>query len=113
MPQRDIRRHHRLCYTIPARISWEGLHGSPRHAQVKCIDLSETGLRLEAPEPIPVRSSVYLRAERINLAGSATVKHVERQGAKYILGLELNSALQGEALAILRETESLRKLASL
>ena len=112
MSQKDIRRHHRIPYLGPVRISWEGTNGCPKYAQARCLDISEGGLRIEVPEPIPVRSRVSICADRINLAGSATVKHVVRQGAKYVLGLELSQVLRDQALARIREPWAFRKPAS-
>lgn len=98
MARNDIRRHHRIPYLGPVRISWEGARGERKYAQVKSCDVSEGGLRVEVPEAIPTRTTVWLRADRIQFSGSATVKHVTRVGAKYILGLELSQAIRGEAL---------------
>ena len=64
----------------------------------KCLDVSEEGIRVEVPEPIPARTNVMLRAEQMNLTGSAIVKHVERQGLSYFLGLELSQALLARTL---------------
>lgn len=70
-----------------------------RYAHGKCRDMSQGGLRIEVPEAIPLHATVGLQAERIKFTGSATVKHVTREGAKYILGLELSHALREEVLA--------------
>jgi hypothetical protein len=103
---KDIRRHHRLPYAGRVRISWEGPHGLPRFALGKCLDISEEGMRIEAPEPVPLYSNVALQAEQINLAGSATVKFSSRLGAKYILGLEMTQALRERTLRVIREAEA-------
>ena len=64
----------------------------------KCLDISEEGIRVEVPESIPARTNVMLRAEQLNLTGSAIVKHIERQGLSYFLGLELSQALLARTL---------------
>ena len=102
MSKADIRRHERLPYLGPVFISWEDKHGLPKYAQARCRDVSEGGLRIEVPEPIPVHSRISLRADRIDLHGSATVKHIARYGSKYILGLNLSQALRDKALAVIR-----------
>ena len=94
MPTKDIRRHRRSPYSGPVRISWSDARGSFRYAQAKCIDISQSGLRIELPEPIAVRTQVLLRLERTNLAGAAWVKHVSRHGARYSMGLELSQPLR-------------------
>jgi hypothetical protein len=108
MPASDVRKHRRIPYMGPIRLSWEDERGQPRFVQSKCVDISERGLRVEAPQPIPVRTCVMLRAERINLSGSATVRHSERYGAKYLLGIELSQILHEKTLALVREPWALR-----
>jgi hypothetical protein len=107
-PAKNIRRHHRIPYVGPIQVSWEDASGRSRFAQAKCIDLSETGVRVEAPEPIPISTCVMLRVDRIRLAGASRVKHVERYGSKYIVGLELTEALRDESLAWIREPWAFR-----
>jgi PilZ domain len=105
---KDVRRHHRVPYIGPVQISWESADGNTRYAQGKCVDLSEGGLRVEVSHPVPVRTNVSLRADRIKLAGSAWVKHSTRHGARYILGLELSQVLTDKALTAVREPWALR-----
>lgn len=69
----------------------------------KCLDLSEGGLRVEAPQSIPARTPVSLRAEGIQFSGNASVKHQRRQGSNYVLGLELSEALRDKVLAAIRK----------
>jgi hypothetical protein len=101
--KRDLRRHQRVQYLGPARISWEDANGFPKYAQGSCLDVSASGLRMnvEVFEPIPVRSRVSLRVDRIKLAGSATVRHVARRGAKFVVGLEMSQAFGADALCMI------------
>jgi PilZ domain len=112
MAKKDIRRHHRVSYLGRVVISWVDPHGQPKYAPAKCLDVSEAGMRIETPEAIPVRTNVSLRAEQIDLAGSATVKHVEGRGSKCILGLELSQALRDRTLKVIRDAEASGKLVS-
>lgn len=107
MSSKDSRRHRRIPYLGPIQISWES-YGQTRFAQGKCLDISENGLRIEVPIPVPVRTSIVLRAERIQLSGSATVRYSTRYGAKYILGIEMSQVLQEKTLAAIREPWALR-----
>ncbi len=100
MPDRNIRRHRRILYPGPVRLSWQDARGVACYALGKSLDVSEGGLRIECTEPIPSAAVVSLRAERLQISGSATVKHIVRRGAKYILGLELNQALLQRTLAL-------------
>ena len=105
---KEARRHHRIPYSGSIRISWVEPSGSPRFANGKFIEVSESGMRIEVPVNIPARTAIQLNAERIKLAGSATVKHVVRHGAKYLLGLELSQTLQEKTIIALREPWALR-----
>lgn len=91
MSQGDIRRHPRTAHPAKVRISWIHSDGQPRFAQARCVDQSEGGVRVEAPEPLPVRSYVVLHSDQMKFGGGAVVKHVTRQGLKYTLGLALSS----------------------
>ena len=97
MSTENLRRHRRILYTGPVRLSWQGAAG-PCYATAKCMDVSASGMRFECSEPIPVRSMVSLRAERLNVSGSATVRHLARRGAKYRVGLELTEAVPEKVL---------------
>ena len=106
---KDGRRHHRMPYTGPIRLSWTDASGNPAFATAKCIEISESGMRVEVPVNVPARTILQLNADRIKLAGSSTVRHSVRQGAKYLLGLELSQAMTDKAMAALREPWALRK----
>jgi len=99
----STRRHLRVLYGGPVRLAWDDDRGEPRYTIAKCLDVSEAGLRIEAPVSIPLRTYVTLRAERINVCGTAAVKNVARAGSKFILGLELSAQLKGVALEKLTE----------
>jgi len=105
---KEARRHRRIPYSGTIRISWTDPSGSPRFANAKCIEVSESGMRLEVPVNVPERTMVMLNAERIKLAGSAWVRHTVRHGAKYLLGLELSQPLSDRAKAALSEPWALR-----
>ena len=102
---KNRREHERLPYGGPVRISWEDEQGLVRYAHAKCLDISEDGLRIEVAEPIPVRSRLLLRADRINFSGSATVRSIAWRGCKYILGLSLSQVQPAKALALTRGPE--------
>jgi hypothetical protein len=100
--EKNIRRHRRISYAGPIRVSWEE-RGEPRFAFAKCIDISEDGLRIEVPQAIvPAGASIQLAAERIKLAGAATVKHSVRRGARCLLGIELAHAVLDQTIAALQ-----------
>jgi hypothetical protein len=105
---KDGRRHHRIPYAGPIRVSWSDASGNPCFAMGKCIEVSESGLRIEVAVNIPARTIIQMNAERIKFSGSATVRHVKTHGAKFILGLELSQSMTQKAVAALREPWALR-----
>ena len=102
MSKKDKRQHHRMQYFGPAHIFWDDEQGITRFAHAKCVNVSEGGLRIEVGEPIPVRSQISLRADRIGFSGSATVRNIAWRGCKYVLGVNLSQIQPTEALALLR-----------
>jgi hypothetical protein len=107
--EKSLRRHRRISYVGPVRLSWEE-HGQPRFAMAKCLDISETGLRIESPQPLRPGTNIQLGAERIRLAGAATVKHMVRSGSKYLLGVELSQTMLRNSLAQLEGRPSVTVL---
>lgn len=106
---KEVRKHTRIPYTGPIRLSWLDASGNAAFTTAKCIEISEAGMRVEVPVNIPARTILQLNADTIKLAGASTVRHSVRQGAKYSLGLELSQAMTDKAIAALREPWAFRK----
>ena len=103
---KERRRKTRISYDGPVIVSWED-RGEPRYARGRCIDVSESGLRLEVPVSIPVRTEVSVNAERIQVSGQARIQHLARCGAKYRIGVALSHPVKPSLLAVLREPAAL------
>lgn len=107
------RRHSRIPYNGPVRLSWEDQRGELNFAAGKCLDISKAGLQIEVPVSIPRGTYLTFRADRINVSGTASVRNVVSKGSKYILGLELNAPLRDDAIVRLTEpasaTETVRR----
>ena len=86
--QENRRLHPRIPFEAGMDVSWS-LNGESRFARAKCLDISVGGLCLEIAERIPVLTPLRLRADQIDFIGTAAVRHVQPQGAKYNMGLEL------------------------
>ncbi|HZT37553.1 MAG TPA: PilZ domain-containing protein [Bryobacteraceae bacterium] len=91
--RRDLRRCERRPHSISVRLSWQDALGGFKFAAARSIDISATGIRLEAPEGLAPRSYVLLQADAAGLAGSASVRHCIRCGGKFIVGLEFSTPL--------------------
>ena len=96
--EKNRRRHRRIPYLNPVRISWED-QGQPHFAATRCIDISDAGLRVESPYPVQPGTVIMLNSERIKLTGAATVKHLVRHGSKFLLGCQLTQASLSDAIA--------------
>ena len=88
--EKDNRRYQRRQCSGLVRISWEDSHGIVKYAQAKCLNVSDEGLGIETTAPIPVFSMLSLRADFINLSGSARVRHSAVRECKYVVGLNLS-----------------------
>ena len=84
----DKRRKQRQLFDCTLEISWKDGQGRSRTMTAQAIDLSNSGIRLEAAEPIDIDTEIYVRAERYGLTGSTVVRHCSRRGSKYLLGIE-------------------------
>lgn len=89
-PMNDKRKKQRQLFDCTLEISWKDSQGLGHTITAQAIDLSNSGIRLEATEPIDMCTEVYVRAKRYGLTGSTSVRHCSRRGAKYLLGLEFN-----------------------
>jgi hypothetical protein len=98
MSRREHRRYDRTRCADRLRLGWTTDDGVEVFTQGTCVDVSRNGVRLESREPIPLRTSVSMRAERVNLCGAASVRHITRRGWKYVIGLELSQTLDLHAL---------------
>jgi hypothetical protein len=106
MARRDLRRNNRTVYTGLIEVSW--VEGSEdKFTRGRCVDLSEDGLLLELPVSIQVRTMVTLRFDRIQLGGTASVRHARRAGVKFRVGLELSQHLKQQVARNLKIIQAL------
>jgi hypothetical protein len=70
----------------------EDNQGQSRFVQAKALDVSDSGVRLETPEPVEAGAHVRVLIEQYETSGYAVVRHCTRRGQYYILGLEFTSA---------------------
>jgi hypothetical protein len=79
----------------------------------QCVDLSESGLRIEGQSRLPVGTYLSLRADQLNLGCSARVKRVAQERSRFVLGLELSQPMPDKTLAGVRRTWAVRNEANL
>lgn len=94
-PRKTLRRYERAPLKDRIRISWEDeRRAARREGHGRCTDISERGLGFLADEPMPIRSYVSFRVEKIGFAGSGSVRYVGHKGLKYHIGLEFAGGLR-------------------
>jgi hypothetical protein len=90
MPHGNMRRHERVAASHKLLLSWIDAQGVHRVVRGKCVDISASGMKVESPEPIEVRSTVSIRGDG-PLAGSGSVRYCIHKGLKYWIGVEFAS----------------------
>jgi len=95
---RDLRRHDRLAVNYKVEMVWLNEHGETCFARCMCKDISVSGMRLESPEPVPVRTYVNFHISRLEFRGTGSVRSCVHKGMKYHLGVEFGGSLIGERL---------------
>ena len=96
---RSLRRHERVPAEAQIFVNWTGPDGVPRLSRGKCIDVSESGLLAECPDPIPSRTYVSFRSDALRLEGSASVRYCVTKGTRHRIGLEFSGGLKYKAAA--------------
>jgi hypothetical protein len=90
----ELRRHGRSTESTPVQLIWKDRQGLDRFMNGRTLDVSESGIRVELPEPIEKQTYVTLQSVRLGLHGSASVKSCVRKGMKYLVGLEFSAGLK-------------------
>jgi hypothetical protein len=88
MMTKDLRRTERIPSQERVSVGWADSSGSPKFVLAKCLNISEEGISLRVAEPVPVRTYVTLRCEKLKIAEHASVKYCVRQNSWYQIGLE-------------------------
>jgi hypothetical protein len=89
-----MRRYDRLEIAVPVDLMWTDRQGHERFATARSVDVCESGMRVQVPEALPDRSYVRLRADKISLAGSASVRTCLKKGTKFLVGLEFSGGMK-------------------
>jgi len=76
------------------QLVWKDRQDIDRFMKGRILDVSESGIRVELPDPLDRQTYVTLQAASLGLHGSASVRSCVRKGMKYIVGLELSGGLK-------------------
>lgn len=91
-----VRRDSRVPAAERVLVTWRDREGNEKFAYAQTVDVSEFGMRIQVPEPLPERGYVTFRADSLDLQGTASVRSCVRKGAKYLAGLEFSGGLRWE-----------------
>ena len=86
--KKELRKEPRRPVTGDVGIAWQDSSGRRQFCNVRGVDLSESGVRVESPVPLEVGSYVQVHAEEFGFNWPARVRHCERRGSRHIIGLE-------------------------
>jgi hypothetical protein len=92
-------------------LTWDK-NGVMQRVVGRCVDLSPSGAKLETRDKLDARSIVLVHSEQFGRMGLASIRHCTRQGMKYDVGLEFNTAFgmsspsRRKVLERVRRTES-------
>ncbi len=88
---REQRRARRYPLDCDATLKWQDSQGQSRFLQARALDVSESGVRIEASEPIEARTCLQVWIEQYRTSGDAVVRHCTHRGHRYVLGMEFSS----------------------
>ncbi|HLK20626.1 MAG TPA: PilZ domain-containing protein [Bryobacteraceae bacterium] len=89
-----MRRQARIEVAVPVDVMWTDRLGHERFATARSIDICESGIRIQVPEALPERSYIRLRADKIALVGSGSVRTCIKKGTKFLVGLEFSGGMK-------------------
>jgi len=99
-----MRRQVRVAVSVPVDVMWTDRQGLERFTTARSVDICESGIRIQVPEALPERSFVRLRADKIALAGTGSVRTCIKKGTKFLVGLEFSGGMKWKRPAKLNPT---------
>lgn len=86
----EKRKEQRRFTNAMLAVVWQDGRGHNRSLRVRGLNVSKSGMRVEASEELQPGAPVSLRAERHELSGKATVRNCTLRGSNYVIGLEFS-----------------------
>jgi len=93
MPWKDLRREQRHPYFESVLLRWEE-DGVVYSVRGSCLNLSRSGLAVEAFEPLPDGGEIQCSVLSLKQVANARVRHRHRRLWKNVLGLEFDEPLE-------------------
>lgn len=87
-PGNRLRRHPREPINGRVRISWVPAGGITQYVMCHAMDISESGMRINCAEVLPVGQFVHFQLEPVGFRGPASVRSCTRNAVRNDIGLE-------------------------
>jgi hypothetical protein len=95
LKRKEKRRHRRyLVSSTTLRASWLSVKGDRKMANAKVLNVSESGMALELPEPPMMNTLVRIQSERYKFVGAGACRHFYRSPNGYVVGIEFTDGLK-------------------
>jgi len=82
----ERRKTERVEFHCAVAVSCKNRYGSLTTNVCNCLNLSDRGIGLESPEPIPVSCDVYIHSETHNLKRFGRVRWCVQRGDRFFFG---------------------------
>ncbi|HYM12107.1 MAG TPA: PilZ domain-containing protein [Bryobacterales bacterium] len=83
----DRRLHERITINSHVTLCWEDNRGGRRQIKAQAVNVSPSGILLEAEEHVATGTVVIVQASNFAVLGKACVRHCEPKGLRYKIGL--------------------------
>ena len=75
------------------RLYWRTAEGQSFYLPAKCLDISQSGVRLDLERAIAVGTLVQLESPAFQVAGVAVVRRCEQVRMRYVVAIEFAGGL--------------------
>jgi hypothetical protein len=89
-------------------LTWQ-VNGVTRRVIGRCVDLSPSGARLETRDKLTAHSTVLVHSEQFGRMGLASIRHCNRHGMKYDVGLQFSTVFGMSSPSRQRALEQVRR----
>ncbi len=88
----ERRKAQRIDFDCKVTVSCKNRYGSLTTHACECLNLSDGGIGLVSPEPIPLSCDVYIHSEVHNLKRFARVRWCTQKGSRVLIGCSFQKA---------------------
>jgi hypothetical protein len=78
-------------------VEWSDASYDAHSVSARCIDLSDTGMRLKLDAPVPAGQYVQFSVPTGEFRGSGTVRFVRPEGGRFVAGLKFSWQMKTNA----------------